>query len=407
MNCLRFIFILINISLIQLLNTLSKIVEIPKNLQNIKKRYVSSKINNNVMPIIAYNNIFYLENENTKVYYINNDYTYTLKPLLNLEAILYTNTIINFQTLFMARECMLYITEEKGKNTFNYQFLYEIDLKKNFGYCYYTLRIYYDQDTKYAAVYNYERNNKIIILDLEKLKKGENKEDYIILEVKNSYSISRTMIYSNLKEDKSVLIITDGSGIKFYNLKGYLSSFWSNKEGKLIDSKEGGNNGLIDFIDGDKLLYAFYNNFRVFELDSLKEIYQKDYLLDEGEYIKCLLGLKDGNVLVGTNEGYIYLLSYSNNELKFIDYKKICNEPVYSLSFTNNCQEGTLSCYKFAANCKRILIFEIGIGDKSSNNYINKSNKNDNDNINIFIIIIAIIIISIIIYSSCNSKNNK
>ena len=405
MDCLRFFLTLLSFLLIQ---SSKEDVTVPQNLKSIAKKSISSKLNDNIKPIIANNHVFYLEKGNTKVYDINNGYSSTLNPHLELEAILCTKTNINFHTIFFERECILYITKEKGKNTFDSQFLYDINLKKNFGDCYYSMRIYYDDATNYAAVYNKEASNNIIILDFKKLNDGE--KDYKILEIKNSYRIYQSLIYTNPNGDKSALIITDYTGIKFYNLNGYLSGIFSNREGELIDSKDGGNNGLICFIDGDKLLYVYFNTFRVFELDPIKEIYKKDQLLDVGEYIKCLLGLKDGKVLIGTNEGYIYLISYSNNELKIIDNKQICNEPVYSLSYDNNCLEGTLSCYKFAANCNKLLIFQIGIEDEKSNNYQSNSNQNDNNDYGILILIVVAIIICIIIFNYsnyCKNQNNN
>ena len=111
--------------------------------------------------------------------------------------------------------------------------------------------------------------------------------------------------------------------------------------------------------------------------------------------------------MIGTNEGYIYLISYNNNELKIIDDKQICDKPIYSLSYDNNCLKGTLSCYKFVANCEKVLIFQIDIEDEKSNNYQSNSNQNNNNNNDLLIIIIGAIIICIFICCCCKGCKNQ
>ena len=385
--------------------------EQPTDLSKIKKIYKSGKINDDKIPIIAYEKVFFLQKEITKVY-ICDDTVYTLNPQYNLEPILYTKTIFDFQSLFMARECIIYIFKEMGKNTYQYNHLSKIDLTRDFHSCYYTLRIYYDYKTNYAAIYNYARNKEIFVLNLEKFKKYGNIKDSKIATIKNDYYVLKSLIYSNKEGDKSLLIVTDDDGVRFYDLQGYSSSWPWNNPGELKESYNEGYRGFIDFISGDKLLYATTQYFKVFELDPIKKIYEKYYSLYYGDYIKCLLGLKDGNVLIGSDLGYIYLISFNSGSLEIIDDIKICDEPVYSLSYTNNCVDGTSSCYKLAANCGRVLVFQIGIGDKSSKNTLGttsntKKVNNDDTDFNVGITFIIIILIIIIIYNYWIKDNNS
>ena len=115
MDCLRFFLTLLSFLLIQ---SSKEDVTVPQNLKSIAKKSISSKLNDNIKPIIANNHVFYLEKGNTKIYDINNGYSSTLNPHLELEAILCTKTNINFHTIFFERECILYITKEEGKKYF-------------------------------------------------------------------------------------------------------------------------------------------------------------------------------------------------------------------------------------------------------------------------------------------------
>ena len=49
----------------------------------------------------------------------------------------------------------------------------------------------------------------------------------------------------------------------------------------------------------------------------------------------------------------------------------MCDSSINSLSYSNNCEEGTIYGYNFAANCQKIILFQIGIsGDESSFEFI-------------------------------------
>jgi hypothetical protein len=231
------------------------------------------------------------------------------------------------------------------------------------GQSYDSLRIYYDTNTKDAAVYNYYGSNKIKIFNLYDLYQGKFK---ILYHIDAKYYVLQSLIYS-YGDEKSILIVIDKCGIRFHNLRGadgFLDTF--SKE-RIIEEYDFNCAGMADFIgDGKKLLYIYNNNFVVFELQTFK-IIDKKYNLITGEIPLCLLRITDGNVLVGTNKGYIYLIGYKYKEITILDQRKICDESVYSLSYNNNCVENTRGCYTFVANCGYLLIFEIGSEDYDYN----------------------------------------
>jgi hypothetical protein len=231
------------------------------------------------------------------------------------------------------------------------------------GESYDSLRIYFDTESKDAAVYNYNRSHKIKVFNFNDLNRGDFK---IIYEVEAKYNVIQSLIYS-YGDKKSILIVIDNFGIRFHNLRGSYSFFKDLfKNGRLIKEYDFNWDGKAAFIDdGRKLLYIYNHNFVVFELANFEIINQKNNFII-GEKLECLLGLKDGNALVGTNNGNIYLIGYKNNEITILDKRKICDQSVTSLSYNNNCVENTKGCYKFVANCRYLLIFEIGTGKYTS-----------------------------------------
>ena len=67
-----------------------------------------------------------------------------------------------------------------------------------------------------------------------------------------------------------------------------------------------------------------------------------------------------------------------------IDSRKLCDSLIESISYTDNCMEGTIFCYTFAANCHKIIVFQIGISDDLSDSFL------------VFLIFLALLVISLI-----------
>ena len=340
----------------------------PQNLSFTYTLYKGRNIPTDEQLIIVYNKIFFFYDDLTRVLYYKNAKMFTLSPGLYRKPILYTNTIFSFYSLFVTKDYNIYLYEESEENTFEYKYIWSKEIK-SLGTCYDTLRIYYEHKTKYGTIYNNRKSNKIIAINLE------NGKD--IMEVDNEYYVTQSVIYSNYKKDKILLIVVDMQGIRFYNIQGYKSNWGVNDKGALIKYKNDGPFGKADFIDGNKILFAYYYYLLVFELEdvNIPSISFNYYQRLDGDVFKCVLGLKNGNALVGTNYGYIYLIEYVNRDIKILDFKKRCNNAVYSLSYTNNCNENSESCYIFAANCGYIYVFEISNEEKEdliTNDDINK-----------------------------------
>lgn len=347
----------------------------PNDLRKIEKIYESFFRVSSDQPVITYSYVYYISDGLPKVFNYKDLGLFSSAKVFNLfgnsyiKPLLYINTPLDFYSIFFTKGCYIYVFIESGKNTCNKENQICVLKFENMGKCYDSLRIYYDTETKDAAVYNYKSSKKVRIFNLYDIDRYSvdlkiNPANFkIFLEVESKYDVVQSLIYP-YETNKSILIIIDHYGIRFHNLRGKNNIFFDTLyNGRLIQEYNSGCEGIADFIGGNKLLYIFFNKFVVFELKEFKIIDIKNNFIS-GENVECLLGLKDGNNLVGTRSGNIYLIGCKNQELTILDQRKICDERIISLSYINSCLEGTSQCYKFAANCGGYLfIFEIGVGD--------------------------------------------
>ena len=349
----------------------------PKDLRKIQIIYKSFFEIANDEPIITYDYVYFISDGIAKGFNYKKLGLFSTANVFKLygntlrKPLLYINTPIEFYSAFFTKDHYIYIYEESGSDTcYNQKKCLTFN---DMGKASDSLRIYFDTNSKDAAVYNYNRSNKIKVFSFIDLYYGNFK---IIYEVKAKYNVIQSLIYS-YEDNKSILIVIDNIGIRFYNLRGAYSFKDHFTNGRLIKEYDFNWKGKAAFInDGRKLLYIYNHNFVVFELAKFGIINQKNNFI-VGDKLECLLGLKDGNALVGTNNGNIYLIGYKNNEITILDKRKICDESVISLSYNNHCEENTKACYKFVANCRYLLIFEIGTGkytstDSSSTYYNSK-----------------------------------
>ena len=339
----------------------------PKDLRKMQIIYKSSFRISYDEPIITYYYVYFISNERAKGFNYRELGLFSTADVFELygntfrKPLLYIYTPIDFFSVFFTKDHYIYLYKDSGSDTCYNQ---KKSLSFNdMGECYDSLRIYFDTNSKDAAVYNYNRSHKIKVFNFYILNRGDFKNIY---EVEAKYNVIQSLIYS-YGDKKSILIVIDNFGIRFHNLRGSKSLFKDLfKNGRLIKEYDFNWDGKAAFIDdGRKLLYIYNHNFVVFELEDFGIINQKNNFII-GEKLECLLGLKDGNALVGTNNGNIYLIGYKNNEITILDKRKICDESVTSLSYNNNCVEKSKGCYTFVANCRYLLIFEIGTGKYTS-----------------------------------------
>ena len=111
-------------------------------------------------------------------------------------------------------------------------------------------------------------------------------------------------------------------------------------------------------INDNILLLIDHSDFITFDLEKVEYINTQISFIS---YTSCLLGLKDGNALVGTEKGYIHLIKYENSKIKILDSRLLCPyQEIYSLSLNSNCTPDTYTCYIITANCGGYInIFEI------------------------------------------------
>lgn len=362
----------------------------PTNLKKFKTIYKSSFKVSSDKPVIGYKNVYFLDGDIPKGFNYNDLGLFSTANLYKIcgnsfiKPLFLKQSTITFSSLFLTKDCKLYIyfDDENRKDICNYGDKRFERQFTNLGSCYDSLRVYYDHLTKDVAVYNYQRSNKIIVFNLYEA--YYQKKNDIFREISNQYSVIQSMIYARSNEE-SILIVIDNFGIKFYNLRGKYS--WIKDtfvKGRLIESYDYGYSGMADFIsNGNKLLYICSNYLFVFDLQNLEII--KKYYFESEDKIQCILGLKDGNALIGTNSGYIYLIGYTNGELKTLDYKKICDNSVLNLSYNEICDKGKKSCYIFVANCGYLHVFDIvsgsesGSGNGSGNGSGSEQNNWDNN----------------------------
>ena len=89
--------------------------------------------------IIAYSKIFFIHDDLTKVLEYKNGKITTLPPDLYRKPILYTNTIFSYYSLFVTKDYNIYLYTERGKNTFEYKYLWSKEIK-SLGNCYLHIR---------------------------------------------------------------------------------------------------------------------------------------------------------------------------------------------------------------------------------------------------------------------------
>lgn len=287
-------------------------------------------------PIIAYDYIFYLKSSAIKAlnkYYseydmFGNSYR---KPLMN-KGTKWGDAV------FFTKDCRLEMWEYQGKDTLNGHILFERTFNELKGdYCYGTLDMFYDDNQKDIAVYN-TRNNKITVFNLND-KNIYLTNDNIIGKVEMDYNIKQALLY-NYDKDTTLLIGIDSSNIKFYNVRGSYSWrdwFVNNRLIKSIKLNTFFNPlygqkiaGIMD-IDNkkDKLLYID-DRLILYDLKDFKTI--STLLLNK---LTTVLTLKNGNALIGTEDGFIYLIKYNNKNLNLLDGYNVCNGEVLDISYDN------------------------------------------------------------------------
>jgi len=259
---------------------------------------------------------------------------------------------------YFSQECNLYLynyyDEEKWGNYKHKISFQNLESKEEFLNC--KLKMAFEKKNKDIAVYNLN-SNKIIVINLpdEIVFYKKRKEIQVTMEEK----ISQALIYTDEYGTKLIGIGLHGT-IKFWGLHGLLSNSWvinTFKFNKFIDYYTCTNAGIIGEKE-KKLLYIYDDNFILFDLKKIKIINEQPNLILK---VSTLLILDNGQGLVGTHDGFIYLINLDSNSIYVLDSYELCpGKSIISISYNTTCPKDHEICYIFAANCdKYIRIFKI------------------------------------------------
>jgi hypothetical protein len=177
-----------------------------------------------------------------------------------------------------------------------------------------------------------------------------NKQQNNAIQVKMDEVINQALIYSDKEGTKLIGIDLDGT-ITFWGLHGLIYDYWlinTFKFQKTSNNYYFQSAGIIGKED-KKLLYIYEDDFILFDLKEIKIINkQPDLILD----VSTLLILDNGQGLVGTSNGFIYLIELFNNRIYVLDKYELCKGKLISIiSYNTTCPYGHEICYIFAANC--------------------------------------------------------
>ena len=257
-----------------------------------------------------------------------------------------TNLGINY---YFSRYCDLYLYnyyDEPKWQHFSHKRYFENLENYDEGNC--VLEMAFNEYKKdEIAVYNLN-NKKIIVINLadEIRDKPENEAIQVSM---NNY-IAQVLIHSD-EEGNTILIGIDINGaITFWGLHGIFYNYW------IINTFEFDMppNYLIQTagIIGDKekaLLYINNDDFILFDLKEIKIINKQTNLISKAS---TLLIIDNGQGLVGTINGFIYLIQLFNNRIIVLDRYELCKGKLISIiSYNTTCPKGHEICYIFAANC--------------------------------------------------------
>ena len=399
----------------------------PKSLENIEVLYSSPFEISSEKPIITSKNIFFVENNQIKSidlekilfgekFDINSLWQSYKNPLA------YSIKNDNLQ-LFVSYENKLEIWENDNKKFDNipiYQKTFE-QFKSDKPNDSLNIDIYHHkQKNNYEiAIYN-KQENKVIVLDILKIDKTILKET-IAAEFDLENNIAQSFIYHFTdidKADKTKLMIVDQKGnIKIWSIGTFIEHF-SRSYYRYINPLSNSfqineecpellyNQDISGFIGEKKdiILYMGKKNFTTIHLRRGYYYLELFRIPNPINNALTILTLDNGDFLVGTKEGYIYLVEYLyENKKKIInilDKYNICEgSPVKHIVYDNNCPKSSEKCYIFIANCGHLKVFRIG----AHRNIIIKYRKSIS-----YILIVGFILFLIFIYKkNKNSPKDK
>lgn len=392
-------------------------------LKNIEILYISPFEISSQKPIIRANNIFFVQNNQLK--------SMDLEKLNSKEIndVNIGSAYENLVGLTMSKDNLellvsngnkLQIWEGTSSNEFDDKPLYDnnfedFNCEENKDSL--KVELYHQNEKNDYEIGIYNTNKKkVIVLDLLKIEKNFTKET-IAGEFSMENNIAQIFIYHVYdygNKSKTKLMVVDQNGnIKIWSVGVFIEHFsrsyykYVNPMSNTFQLNENCpdltyNQDICGFI-GEKrdiILYMGKKNFTVIHLGS-GHFYLKSFKIPNPiNNASTLLVLDNGDALVGTKNGYIYLIKYvydiDYKHINVLDKYNICGgSPVKHITYDKNCTKNSENCYIFLVNCGNLKVFKIG----EPQNFIFKYK------IIIFVIIIcSIIIIIIFIYKKIKNS---
>ena len=426
-----FIFNQIFFLFVILFQNYSKVFSLPKSLKDLKVLYTSPFEISSEKPIMTLNNVFFVSNN--KIKSIDLEKVLSKKKQNESTEIfgdVYKNPLayaITYKGLsfFCSKGNQLEMWEENLMNQFDESPIFEGKFTQfnceehndslKIGFC-----LQNGKKENYEVEIYSKWSKKVTVLDIEEVDKHVTKED-ILADMEMESNVAQSFIYYIYdygRKNKTKLIVVDQQGdIKIWNIgvftekysKGY--SRCVNPLSKSVKLNETCpeltyNQDIAGLIGENKniLLYLGKENFYLIHLE--KGLYYME-LVKIKNSIKdplSVLVLDDGDVLIGTKDGYIYLIEYvyepHSKKINILDKYNICKDsPVKHISYDTSCPKNSEKCYTFAVNCGNLKIFKIPSNESVLGEY---------KWIVIFIIIFSFIIFLVCLYKNIiKSKSDK
>lgn len=183
-------------------------------------------------------------------------------------------------------------------------------------------------------------------------------------------------IYKNLKT--KLLVIDQKGNVKIWSIRIFIEKF-SRSYYRYINplsntfnlnktcTKLLYNQDISGFIDQNKSILMFMGktNFHFIHLNAGYYYLEIFKIKNPIKNSLTVLPLQNCDVLIGTKDGYIYLIEYEYSpklkKINILDKYNICEgSPVKHISYDTTCSEKNEECNIFIANCGKSKTFKIG-----------------------------------------------
>lgn len=360
----------------------------PKSLKKIKILFTSPFEISSEKPIIASNNVFFVSDNKFKAIDLEKIYDKNFKESYDILGGKYKNPLAytltnNGLNIFFSKGNKLEMWEEDFPNKFEDMPIFEGEFNQfncekhndsiKIGFCHQNGK----KENYEIAIYN-KWSKKVLVLNLVEIDKNVSQNN-ILADLDMENNIAQSLIFYRYDYDKRIktkLIAIDQQGnIKIWNIGIFTEEFskgfvrYENPLSRSFSLNESCpellyNQDIAGLIGPNKdiLLYLGKKNLTLIHLDKGQFYMDVVKIINPIKNPLSILALDDGDVLIGTKEGLIYLIEYDylNKKINILDKYNICkNSPVKHITYDTSCPKNDERCYIFAVNCGNLKIFKI------------------------------------------------